>query len=169
MNKLSDDDIEFLNDILGDEEDSDAMQSISLPVLPTPRPQSPAISSFRPSKAALAPVNGPMTKCSHLFIGGTELRAGCTTDITSPFFCSNLFCIRCDHTVVRFADRRWNPSTDYLFLRNNYPNTVHQNLLKAPRWCAYCCQCTFRSENQLKKLPPYSGNWVCRGHHATQF
>jgi hypothetical protein len=66
--------------------------------------------------------------------------------------------------VVRFADRIWKDSTDYLFLRNNYPDTVQQNLLPAPRWCAYCCQCTFCHEQKLRKLPPFSTNWVCRGH-----
>jgi hypothetical protein len=161
MNDLSNDDIIFLKDILGDDEDSDIVQSILLPLLPTQRRESTAISSYRSCKGALAPANGPVTKCGHIFVGGTQLPAGCATDVNNPFFCSNLFCISCDHMVVRFADRRWKPSTDYLFLRNNYPERVHENLVRAPRWCAYCCQCTFRSENQLKKLPLYSGNWVC--------
>jgi hypothetical protein len=87
-----------------------------------------------------------------------------TSDVGDPHHCSTLFCVSCDHEVIRFLNRKWRESTDYLFLRNNYPNTVSQNLLPAPRWAAYCCQCTHSSEQATRKLPPFSTNWVCRGH-----
>lgn len=103
-------------------------------------------------------------KCSAIFVGGTDLPDGITTNSSDPHFCTSLICISCDHKVSRYLDKRWKAGTDYLFLRNNYPNTVSQNLIPAKGWCAYCCQCTFCEEEKTRKLPSFSSNWVCRGH-----
>ena len=108
--------------------------------------------------------NGPLVKCTSICLGGSDLPVGITTETSGPHFCSALSCISCDFSVARFPDCRWKKTTDYLFLRNNFPENVQQNLVRAPGWCAYCCQCTFCEEQTLRKLPAYSSNWVCRGH-----
>jgi hypothetical protein len=135
MGGLSPDDEEFLAQILGEPDPPATSQS--------PNP----------------------TKCVHVFVGGTDLRDGATSDASDPRFCSELFCISCDHKVIRFKDRKWKEGTDYLFLRNNYPDKVSQNLVLAPKSCAFCCQCTFSSEQTTRKLPAFSSTWVCRGHN----
>lgn len=115
-----------------------------------------------------SPVKGiiPKTnkKCIVPCIGGPDLPTGKTTDLTEPKFCSNLICVSCDHKVIRFPNYKWAPSTDYLFLRNNYPNTVQKNLIPAPGLCAYCCQCTFCEESSTKQLSSFDSTWACRGH-----
>ena len=180
MNGLSDDDVEFLKDILGPDSESEDLvnESPKRPPLPTKLPsrsiQSPPRS---PSVGAESPVRltpthqrrasrvyGGTRKCVQVCLGGTKMPVGMTSDTQDPHFCNNLFCISCDHIVIRFPDRRWSQATDYLFLRNNYPEHVQRNLVFAPGWCAYCCQCTFCEEQGVKKLAPYSTNWVCRGH-----
>lgn len=186
MNDLSDGDMEFIKDILGPEDSDDDLDDIlhpsqpkNLDVRPVANlssmrspPRSPSVGSSTSSPRKLEPSHqrrgsrfgGPAQKCIQICLGGTALPVGRTQDAQSPHFCSNLFCISCDHMVIRFGDRRWNKSTDYLFLRNNYPDKVEQNLMYAPGWCAYCCQCTFREEQGIQRLAPFSTNWVCRGH-----
>lgn len=102
-------------------------------------------------------------KCTAIYVGGTDLPDGITTSSSDPHFCSSLICISCDLKVSRYFDKKWKQGTDYLFLRNNYPETVSKNLIPAKGWCAYCCQCTFCEEEKARKLPSFS-NWVCRGH-----
>lgn len=177
MNGLSDDDVEFLNHFLGSDDDDSGDQPASVTPpksssrLPT-KPASPRSPTHAPSPFRVTPthqrsssrVESPSNKCVQVCLGGTKVPVGMTSDVKDPHFCSNLFCISCDHIVIRFADRRWKAATDYLFLRNNYPDNVQQNLVFAPGWCAFCCQCTFAEESGVKKLAPYSTNWVCRGH-----
>lgn len=149
MSGLSADDVEFLNDILGlDGSDSDGEKDPSRKSEGSQKPRS----------------SGPKVKCVQVCIGGTSMPVGATTDVNKPRSCSELFCIHCDHPVVRFTDCKWTPNTDYLFLRNNYPDTVRSNLLTSRGSCAYCCQCTFCTEDDAKKLAPYDTSWVCRGH-----
>jgi hypothetical protein len=186
MTNLSKEDADFLQEILGSDDDDDPIfgkPPPSRPPLPPSLKINGAISGVKPIRQSPRspsagsgtraqssfprhsgrPGQAPM-KCTHIFVGGTDLPEGHTPDATDPHFCSNLFCISCDFKVIRFRDRKWRDSTDYLFLRNNYPHTVAQNLVMAPKWSAYCCQCTFCSEQTERKLPPFSTNWVCRGH-----
>lgn len=143
--------------------------------------KTPSIQSYSPksNKIMFSPPTSPSTqigfssvpsanqitqKCNGIYLGGTDLTNGATLSSTDPHFCSSLICISCDHKVSRYLNKRWKPETDYLFLRNNYPNTVAQNLIPAEGWCAYCCQCTSCEEQRTRKLSPYTTHWVCRGH-----
>jgi hypothetical protein len=63
-------------------------------------------------------------KWSTLFVGETALIDGVTIDANDLHFCTNRFCISCDHLVIRFNDRRGKETADYLFLRNNSPDTL---------------------------------------------
>jgi hypothetical protein len=157
---LGDEDLDFLNRLLEDEIDD--------PFAPPPQPpfQSEATKRVPLLRVPRSPVrSGDIArKCSATFLGGTSLTPGCTNAPDTPHFCSNLSCLSCDCIVLRFPDARWKPTTDCLFLRLNYPNRLRARLYPAPRYCAFCCQCTFREEAELQRLSTFSSNWVCRGH-----
>ncbi|RXG72611.1 Protein C8orf37-like protein, partial [Armadillidium vulgare] len=57
--------------------------------------------------------------------------------------CNNLGCLSCDSQVVCFEGFRWRDSTDYLFLRTNYPDGQKLKAQMEPSrpTCSYCCQC----------------------------
>ena len=157
--------MDIINEILGDDDDNiitnhfcTKNQAKEAP--PQQKPKSPL---SRPHRG-MSVVNHNSRKCVQICLGGTDLSPGYMNDTLEPHFCNNLFCLSCDHPVIRFNDRRWDKSTNYLFLRNNYPDTVQPNLYVAYGWCAYCCQCTFCEEKEIRKLPPFSSNWICRGH-----
>lgn len=175
MSELNQEELEIIQDILGAEEDDPifggAQPTAPIPGIP-PRPpklvSSPRMEPLRiiqhHQRSNTRIGGGSTTKCSSICLGGADLQDGMTSDANGPHFCTSLGCISCDHQVIRFKDCRWSKSTDYLFLRNNYPDTVKSNLVRAPGWCAYCCQCTFCEERETRKLAPFSSNWVCRGH-----
>lgn len=183
MTGLSDADVKFLNDLLGSDDDDDSdLETVPKMTRPPPPIDTglPRVSAHVPSASPggsgspfkltprpqrSASKAGPPQKCCQICLGGTGIPVGITTDAADPHFCENLFCISCDHIVVRFADRRWKQGTNYLFLRNNYPDKLQSNLVFSPGWCAFCCQCTFTEEREVRKLAPFSSNWVCRGHH----
>lgn len=127
-------------------------------------PSKPKSSSNYTENTQITGNQSHSVKCTGIFVGGTDLPEGITTSSSDPHFCSSLICISCDMKVSRYFNKRWKPGTDYLFLRNNYPETVSQNLIHAKGWCAYCCQCTFCEEEKTRRLPSFSSNWVCRGH-----
>jgi hypothetical protein len=176
MSELTADDVAFLHEILRSDEEDDLIFGkprrsvpppcpISIPVKPIrSSPRSPSVGSGSSRRFSPSSSRTTCQKCAQIFMGGSDLPEGLTPDLSDPHFCANLFCVSCDHKVIRFKDRKWKDSTDYLFLRNNYPNKVAQNLAVAPRWSACCCQCTFCSDQSIRKLPTFSTNWVCRGH-----
>lgn len=160
--------LDIINEILGDDDMiNDCFQKISKEnpkdtnFINNPKTNTPTRSFHH--RGPSCPNEKPH-KCIQICVGGTDLTPGFMKDSLEPHFCNNLFCLSCDHPVLRFADCRWDKSTNYLFLRNNYPETVKTNLYHAHGWCAYCCQCTFCEEQKTRKLPPYSSNWICRGH-----
>ncbi|KAK8895807.1 hypothetical protein M9Y10_013692 [Tritrichomonas musculus] len=193
MSELNQDELDIIKDILGTDEDdpifgnrsgntngnnnafppskksesSSSSYTYSSSITKS-APISPKLSvnpmSTSTSTSEGVPTFSKVQKCSSVCIGGPNIPIGMTTEMSGPRTCSSLSCISCDHNVLRFSDRRWKKSTDYLFLRNNFPENVQQNLILAPGWCAYCCQCTFCEEQNVKKLPAYSSNWICRGH-----
>ena len=158
--------MDIINEILGDDDDnlivnnfSQKNQKNEVPTCQQPKPSISKSNNIRGLNAA-----NHNRKCVQICLGGTDLTPGYMNEAFEPHFCSNLFCLSCDHPVIRFNDRRWDKSTNYLFLRNNYPDTVQSNLYVAYGWCAYCCQCTFCEDKEIRKLPPFSSNWICRGH-----
>lgn len=61
----------------------------------------------------------------------------------------------------------WDDTTDYLFLRNNYPDMANLRArlepLRSSR--AYACQCQHRSVDEpLNVGADGSLKWVCGGH-----
>ena len=176
--ELSPDELADIDDILNDTSDLLLPEPIRIPeikIKEKPKPLSTNNSGRYHSKSSLTRLpQSPLPKiqkpakvqkCITPYIGGPDLEVGLTTDILSPKFCSNLICVSCDHKVIRFPNYRWAPSTNYLFLRNNYPDTVQKNLIPAPGVCAYCCQCTFCEETKLHPLNTFDSTWACRGHH----
>jgi hypothetical protein len=177
MTALSKEDADFLHKMLSSDDDDDPIfgkrggrpPPFVSPQVPAARPsvnppRSPSAGSAIKGSPPITRPGAGAVKCVQVFIGGTDLTEGRTADVSDPHSCSNMFCISCDHRVIRFPDRKWRDGTDYMFLRNNYPNAVAPNLMHAPRWAAYCCQCTFCSEQATRKVPAFSTNWVCLGH-----
>lgn len=190
MSEINPDDLEIIKDILGPDDDDDPIfgkqknnsnnnkisfssknpnqtsniQSHNSSHSITLEPKVAPLTTKSASDDKIRTPSGPVQKCTSIYLGGPDVPVGMMTESSDPCVCSKLSCIKCDHNVLRFPNRRWKKSTDYLFLRNNFPENVQQNLIVAPGWCAYCCQCTFSEEKDLRKLPPYSSSWVCRGH-----
>ena len=159
---LNSSDMDIINEILGSDsgDDLEPLSESSKPVSKT----NTKIKTNQERKRKPNP-NSNTIKCTQIFVGGTDLKPGITTT-SDPHFCSNLFCLSCDHPVIRFENSQWSKDTDYLFMRNNYPEKVQSHLIRSNGYCAYCCQCTFYSENSLRKLSSYSSNWVCLGHSS---
>jgi len=102
-------------------------------------------------------------KCSIVHLGTEQ------TEKSGDKRCTNIHCINCDWHVTAFDNQKWvcMSSTDdnqnYLFLRNNYPETVHERLEPQQGWTAYCCQCTWDNVNSQKR--PKTRKWICSGHN----
>ena len=157
---LNSSEIDIINEILGSDSD-DQLDPLS----ETPKPISNTNKKVNPERKHKPNSNANSIKCTQIFVCGTDLQPGITTP-SDPHFCNNLFCLSCDHPVIRFENYQWAKDTDYLFMRNNYPEKVQSKLIRSNGYCAYCCQCTFYSENSLRKLSSYSSNWVCLGHSS---
>jgi hypothetical protein len=106
-------------------------------------------------------------KCYPMFMGGTKLPKGHTQSSMQPVSCSSLRCFNCDKKVHRFLNGKWNPSVDYLFVRNH--NTNLPELQKGVEFekgsSAYACQCKFvtvyvsADPNRAEEM-----KWMCGGH-----
>ena len=55
-------------------------------------------------------------------MGGTSLEDGLTTSSLNPKCCDKLRCYDCHKKVVKYRDRKWKSSVDYLFVRNHVTN-----------------------------------------------
>ncbi|XP_023144150.1 cilia- and flagella-associated protein 418 isoform X2 [Amphiprion ocellaris] len=85
-------------------------------------------------------------KCCPVYVGGSSVTNGVGT-ATSKRSCDQLRCISCDFKVLMFDDCEWDPSCDYLFLRNNMPDRekLRTKLKKRRSLRAYACQCSWFS------------------------
>jgi hypothetical protein len=67
----------------------------------------------------------------------------------------SLFCTKCDHQVIRFANSSWSEAVDYIFVRNygGMPDKLAAELVEAPvKSAAYCCQCAWQTITNRKAL-----------------
>ncbi|KAM9724110.1 cilia- and flagella-associated protein 418 [Menidia menidia] len=105
-------------------------------------------------------------KCCPVFLGGSSVINGIGT-ATSKRSCDQLRCISCDFRVLMFDDCEWDPSCDYLFLRNNMPDRqkLRTKLRKRRGLRAYACQCSWLSMSEpadVREQPQL--RWVCGKH-----
>ncbi|XP_067456519.1 cilia- and flagella-associated protein 418 isoform X2 [Thunnus thynnus] len=105
-------------------------------------------------------------KCCPVFVGGSSVTNGVGT-ATSKRSCDQLRCTSCDFRVLMFDDCEWDPSCDYLFLRNNVPDRqkLRAKLKKRRGLRAYACQCSWFSTlepTDLRDQPQL--RWVCGKH-----
>lgn len=105
-------------------------------------------------------------KCCPVFVGGSSVTNGVGT-ATSKRSCDQLRCTSCDFRVLMFDDCEWDPSCDYLFLRNNMPDRqkLRAKLKKRRGLRAYGCQCSWFSTlepTDLRDRPQL--RWVCGKH-----
>nr|XP_040021063.1 protein C8orf37 homolog [Gasterosteus aculeatus aculeatus] len=107
-------------------------------------------------------------KCCPVFVGGSAVASGVGT-ATSKRSCDQLRCTSCDFRVLTFDDRAWDPSCDYLFLRNNVPDRekLGARLRRSGGSRAFACQCSWFSADEptdLREQPRL--RWVCGKHQA---
>ncbi|EKX48782.1 hypothetical protein GUITHDRAFT_93550 [Guillardia theta CCMP2712] len=106
---------------------------------------------------------GGTRKCVAIYLGGSKDETG-----SSPGrACDRLRCTKCDFDVLRIKDMTWHSDCEYLFFRNFYPDVdkLKQKLKARSGFCAYACQCTWRSASELTLLERNADmRWVCRGH-----
>ncbi|XP_074540023.1 cilia- and flagella-associated protein 418 [Halichoeres trimaculatus] len=105
-------------------------------------------------------------KCCPVFVGGSSVPNGVGT-ATSKRSCDQLRCLSCDFRVLMFDDCEWDPSCDYLFLRNNMPDRqkLRAKLRKRRSYRAYACQCSWFSTSEPTELRERAQlSWVCGKH-----
>ncbi|KAF0980106.1 hypothetical protein FDP41_000884 [Naegleria fowleri] len=68
-------------------------------------------------------------KCSAAFIGNSSDGLGINTYMSFKR-CDDLRCMKCDFKVIIFDGKKWKSDVNYLFFRNNYPDTVKKGLKK---------------------------------------
>ncbi|KAK6185314.1 hypothetical protein SNE40_007575 [Patella caerulea] len=107
----------------------------------------------------------PAKKCFPIYVGGTLCDQGLGSSVNKRI-CDKLRCTSCDFKVAIFSDYEWNPKTDYLFLRNNAPDfqKLKSNLKRKKGICAYSCQCSWQSFQELTELKDPKLKWVCGKH-----
>lgn len=104
-------------------------------------------------------------RCFALCIGGSSVSIGHGNSVNRRS-CSTIRCTSCDFKVISFDDFEWDPTTDYLFLRNNAPDfeRLKSNLRKKKGYRAYCCQCSHIAVNMLTDVKDLQLKWVCGRH-----
>ncbi|KAJ3269094.1 hypothetical protein HDV01_001867 [Terramyces sp. JEL0728] len=78
--------------------------------------------------------------------------------------CSALKCLRCDFKVLELDGEF--KGVDYLFFRNNYPNTnqLKTRISQRKDFKCFCCQCSWASVQKPSDIKQLSLKWVCSGH-----
>ncbi|XP_056142310.1 cilia- and flagella-associated protein 418 [Lampris incognitus] len=105
-------------------------------------------------------------KCCPVYLGGTSITNGIGTTM-SQRSCDQLRCTSCDFRVLMFNDYVWDSSCDYLFLRNNVPDSqkLGSKLKRRQGARAYACQCSWFSARELVDLrDQLQLRWVCGKH-----
>ncbi|XP_013880025.1 cilia- and flagella-associated protein 418 [Austrofundulus limnaeus] len=105
-------------------------------------------------------------KCCPVFLGGSSVTNGVGT-ATSKRSCDQLRCVSCDFRVLTFDDSEWDASCDYLFLRNNMPDSLklRTKLRKRRGSRAYGCQCSWSSASEITDVRDRPQlRWVCGKH-----
>jgi hypothetical protein len=123
----------------------------------TPSSSTPCLAHGNGSDQAAA---GTTARCARpsvgLIHGPSDTRA-----------CSKLRCTKCDFAVARFDGFEWKANVDYLFFRNNHPETAKlKTCLKLHHGSvAYCCQCSWTTA-AINSVTPVGRDvrWVCSQH-----
>ncbi|XP_071083911.1 cilia- and flagella-associated protein 418-like [Haliotis cracherodii] len=104
-------------------------------------------------------------KCFPVYLGGSSCALGSASSVNKRA-CDKLRCTSCDFRVSQFDNFEWLTSTDYLFLRNNVPDfdKLKSKLTACKGMRAYCCQCCWRSVQDLGELKDPKLKWVCGKH-----
>jgi len=144
-----------------DEDDlSDLLDlDISSPIMPKVPPLMPSSS---PSNNRKVKQNNKKSKCSPPIL---EPETGPSSG------CQALWCVGCDFKVSGFDNYIWEPSVDYLFFRNSYPekHKLATKMIACRGARAYACQCTWHSINETTSTHGLRNcRWVCLGCMVTQ-
>ncbi|XP_064393369.1 cilia- and flagella-associated protein 418-like [Halichondria panicea] len=118
------------------------------------------------NKLTKRPLPNVTPRCTTLLLGGSMTEMG-LSERNSQRSCDKLRCTGCDFNVLHFNDFTWHSKCDYMFFRNNMPNTdkLSKNLVRKRGSRAYSCQCswiTMETAVEVTTLPQLK--WVCGRH-----
>ncbi|XP_041376526.1 protein C8orf37 homolog [Gigantopelta aegis] len=104
-------------------------------------------------------------RCFPIYLGGASFVMGQGSAFNKKT-CNKLRCTSCDFRVITFDNFKWDRNTDYLFLRNNVPEfqKLKSKLVSKKGYRSYCCQCTWKSVQDLEELKYSELKWVCGKH-----
>jgi hypothetical protein len=118
---------------------------------------------------------GGTTQCvyPHVCGGGGSATCGPTLSLARPATCDRLRCTACDLEVMHLPGVRWpEGAVSYLFLRNNYPDTVALRAAGVPDRDSQChaCQCKWVVTGRGESVRVGDGgtgpsSWFCGGGH----
>ncbi|CAN0306136.1 unnamed protein product, partial [Ectocarpus fasciculatus] len=114
-----------------------------------------------------APATNKRRRCGTVFVGGVTTDRGFCASSLSQRACDKLRCTDCNFEVLCFHGRAWDDQTDYMFLRNNVPDTTKLSARLQPcsDSCAYACQCSWQNVKDVRALSPTERpRWACGGH-----
>lgn len=114
-------------------------------------------------------------RCCQVVLGTASSSRGHRPSSFSPCVCDALLCSQCNFKVLFFPHKKWAVTADYLFFRNNMPNTekLAAKLEKDDGGGAYCCQCksanvSASDEKRVLSIGnPQDPQWICMGHVST--
>jgi hypothetical protein len=105
-------------------------------------------------------------KCIAPHLGTSEVKEGQCTFIENRR-CNHIRCTKCDFRVVSFDNQEWDESVNYLYFRNNYPETLSKKRNSKRGSSAYCCQCSWISVDEFTRVNTGSFKWICGGHNKS--
>ncbi|CBN76249.1 conserved unknown protein [Ectocarpus siliculosus] len=119
--------------------------------------------------AVAVPPTKKRRRCGTVFVGGVATDRGFCASSLSQRACDKLRCTDCNFEVLCFHGRAWDDQTDYMFLRNNVPDTdkLSARLTPCSDSCAYACQCSWQNVKDVRALSPTERpRWACGGHSS---
>jgi hypothetical protein len=97
--------------------------------------------------------------------GPSAVRGHKQSSFSRDVVCGNLRCLKCNFSVRTYPHAAWDPSADYMFFRNGFPDDAKLGVkLVAAASCAYCCQCAWAATVEEVEVKDLGMQWSCSGH-----
>ncbi|KAL9648657.1 hypothetical protein ABK040_016287 [Willaertia magna] len=106
-------------------------------------------------------------KCTTVFLSNQFDKLGYCSYLSIKR-CNDIRCMKCDFKVLHFDRKKWKSTVDYLFFRNNYPETVKKGfeLNEDINVTSYCCQCSWVTVERRTNIKSLTNlYWYCGGNH----
>lgn len=63
-------------------------------------------------------------KCISPFLANSDVKRGLSNSMEDIVACDRIFCTKCDNNVLQIERGSWTAGTDYVFIRNSFPDEV---------------------------------------------